>query len=106
VTGRYVAPSTPAEIALVQIWAGLLKLNPDSVSATANFFEAGGHSLMLVRLITEIRSKFAVELSIRDVVEHLQLNMLAERIFEAGLKNTLTVGSVYEVGADEMEITI
>jgi acyl carrier protein len=102
----YVAPTTETEIVLAQIWADLLKIEQSSISVTANLFESGGHSLMLAKLVAEIRNKFAVELSIRDVMRHPQLNLLAQKIFEAGLKNALSVGSEYEVGTDEMEITI
>jgi amino acid adenylation domain-containing protein len=105
-SGEYVKPVTETETALTEIWAQLLKVDPNAISARANLFELGGHSLMLIRLVTEIRNRFAVELSIKDVMERPQLNLLAERILEANLKNALSVGSQYEVGADEMEITI
>jgi len=104
--GEYVAPATETEIALAQMWANLLKVDANAISATANLFELGVHSLLLFRLITEIRSRFAVELSIREVMEHPQLNELAQRIFESGLKKALAVGAEYEIGADEVEITI
>ena len=105
-SGEYVAPATEMETALAEIWAELLKVDPNTISARANLFELGGHSLMLIRLVTEIRNRFEVELSIKDVMERPQLNLLAERIFEANLKNALSVSSQYEIGADEMEITI
>jgi amino acid adenylation domain-containing protein len=104
--GEYIAPATETEITLAQIWADLLKIEPNVISATANLFELGGHSLLLVRLISEIRNKFAVELSIRDVIRYAQLKQLAEQIVSAAMKDALTVSSQYEIGADEMEITI
>jgi acyl carrier protein len=105
-SGEYVAPATEMETALTEIWAQLLKRDPNTISARANLFELGGHSLMLIRLVTEIRNRFAVELSIKDVMEHPQLNLLAELMYEASLKNALSVSSQYKIGADEMEITI
>jgi acyl carrier protein len=103
---EYVAPATETEIALAQMWARLLKLDADAISADANLFELGGHSLLLIRLITEIRNTFAVELTIREVMDHPQLHVLAQRILETRLKQALTAGPEYEIGADEMEITI
>jgi len=103
---EYVAPATEIEIALAQMWARLLKLEADAISADANLFELGGHSLLLIRLITEIRNTFAVELTIREVMDHPQLHVLAQRILETRLKQALTAGPEYEIGADEMEITI
>ncbi|MCF6443118.1 non-ribosomal peptide synthetase, partial [Pseudoalteromonas luteoviolacea] len=36
---EYIAPETDTEKALVAIWATLLKLQPEHISVTANFFE-------------------------------------------------------------------
>ncbi|MCF6443091.1 non-ribosomal peptide synthetase, partial [Pseudoalteromonas luteoviolacea] len=47
--GHYVPPETDTQKVLVTIWADLLKLDPSSISITANFFELGGHSLLSVR---------------------------------------------------------
>jgi amino acid adenylation domain-containing protein len=103
--GEYVAPETEAERTLVQIWAELLKLKPESISVTANLFELGGHSLMLLKLVSEIRERFAVELAIKEVMEHAQVRLLAERVVEAGMKAVLT-GAGGELEAGEMEVTI
>jgi surfactin family lipopeptide synthetase A len=102
----YIAPATTTEITLAQIWANLLKIDPNVISASANLFELGGHSLLLAKLVSEIRNEFAVELPIREVMRWPQLNQIAEQIFEAGLRSAVYVGSDYEVGPDEMEVTI
>jgi acyl carrier protein len=103
---EYIAPTTETENTLVHIWADLLKLDPNTISVDANLFELGGHSLLLVKLTTEIRKQFSIELSIGDVMEHPQLNLLAEQIFRVSLKKTLTASSEYKVGAEETEITV
>ncbi|MCJ8267986.1 MAG: amino acid adenylation domain-containing protein, partial [Psychrosphaera sp.] len=81
--GDYIAPTTPTQAKLVQIWSELLNIKPDKISISANFFEAGGHSLLSVRLVGEVRSQFTVELSIRDIFESPQLSALATRIEQA-----------------------
>ncbi|MCJ8273818.1 MAG: non-ribosomal peptide synthetase, partial [Psychrosphaera sp.] len=43
-TGSFVTPVTTTEIKLAEIWCDLLKLEQTQISATANFFECGGHS--------------------------------------------------------------
>ncbi|QJE01525.1 LLM class flavin-dependent oxidoreductase [Massilia forsythiae] len=75
-----VAPSTPTERALAEVWTALLKVDPALVGAEANFFELGGHSLLLMRLAAEIRERFGVDLSIREVFELPTLAKLADRI--------------------------
>ncbi|MGC1377497.1 MAG: amino acid adenylation domain-containing protein, partial [Anaerolineales bacterium] len=49
----YVAPRNLLEAQLAQIWAGVLKL--DKVSIHDNFFEMGGHSLLAIKLIEQMR---------------------------------------------------
>jgi amino acid adenylation domain-containing protein len=78
--GKFVAPVTETEIALAQIWGRLLKLDANSISATANFFELGGHSLLSIRLVAQIRAQWNVELQIRDIFETAQLSALAMAI--------------------------
>ncbi|HEX5724767.1 MAG TPA: amino acid adenylation domain-containing protein, partial [Longimicrobiaceae bacterium] len=43
-TGRYVAPRTPVEEVLAEIWAEMLRL--ERVGVEESFFELGGHSLL------------------------------------------------------------
>ncbi len=69
------APSTPVELAIADVWASLLKL--DSVSATDNFFEIGGHSLLAMEAVALIEERIGVRLepralffrSLRDLAE-------------------------------------
>ena len=77
---EYIEPKTATENSLVNIWAELLKLDADQISANANFFELGGHSLLSVRLIGELRDVLKVELSIRDIFEFSQLDQLASLV--------------------------
>ncbi|HEX2271357.1 MAG TPA: amino acid adenylation domain-containing protein, partial [Pyrinomonadaceae bacterium] len=61
----YIAPRTPVEEVLSGIWAGLLNL--ERVGITANFFSAGGHSLLAAQLVSRVRAMFNVELPLRSV---------------------------------------
>jgi amino acid adenylation domain-containing protein len=62
---KYVAPSTPIEAMLVQIWAQVLKV--EQVGIHDNFFELGGHSLLATQLFSRIRADFQVEVPLRSL---------------------------------------
>jgi amino acid adenylation domain-containing protein/thioester reductase-like protein len=63
-SAKYIAPRTPIEELLVQIWAQVLKV--DLVGIHDNFFELGGHSLLATQLVSRIRNIFKVELLLRE----------------------------------------
>jgi len=51
--GDFVAPKTPLEEKVAAIWGQLLNL--ERVSSTDNFFDLGGHSLLGLRLVNQLR---------------------------------------------------
>ena len=59
-------PRTDNEVALAQIWEGLLGI--DRVSTTDNFFDLGGHSLLAMRAVSEIHKNLGVRVSVRRLV--------------------------------------
>jgi amino acid adenylation domain-containing protein len=64
----YVAPRTPIEEALAEIWAEVLSL--DEVGIHDNFFELGGHSLAASQVISR-------------VIKRLQLGLPVQSLFQA-----------------------
>ncbi len=66
----YIAPANSTEQALVEIWSKLLKQPQENISTDVSFFSLGGHSLLSVRLVAELRSVFGVELSIRELFDN------------------------------------
>ena len=69
-TTLYVPPTTPTEMTLVDIWATVLKLDPSQIGTHHNFFDLGGHSLLAVQVLSRVRTAFAVELPIRDLMDN------------------------------------
>jgi len=58
----YVAPRTPVEAMLAEIWSEVLGV--ERVGVDDNFFELGGHSLMATRIATRVRVKLNTEISL------------------------------------------
>ena len=60
----YVAPNTPTEQLLCEIWQQVLDV--ERVGIEDNFFELGGHSLLVMRLVVQVRQSFHVELTVQN----------------------------------------
>jgi amino acid adenylation domain-containing protein len=58
-----VAPRTPLEETLAQIWCQVL--NVERVGIHSNFFELGGHSLLATQLLSRVRAAVAVDVPLR-----------------------------------------
>ncbi len=74
----YIAPETPTEIWLADLWKAMLKYN--DVSKEDDFFTSGGNSLTAVSIISKINKHFNIKLPIQIVFEHPRLTDLAARI--------------------------
>ncbi|MFA2170925.1 phosphopantetheine-binding protein, partial [Escherichia coli] len=55
-------------------------LGIDGLGIDDNFFEAGGHSLMLGMLLAQVQERFAVTLSFFDVMEDASVRALAQLV--------------------------
>ncbi|MEH1805764.1 amino acid adenylation domain-containing protein [Nostoc sp.] len=74
----FVAPRSPIEEILTQIWTQALKV--DQVGIYDNFFELGGHSLLATQLVSRIRNIFKVELPLREFFARTTVAKLARSI--------------------------
>jgi amino acid adenylation domain-containing protein len=74
----YVAPRTPVEAKVAELWSQLLLI--DQVSAYDNFFDLGGHSLLAIQFITRVRQIWQVELPVRALFKSPIVADVAETI--------------------------
>ena len=77
-----VAPRTPTEQAVAEIWAGLLHV--DEVGVFDDFFTLGGHSLLAMKVVVALRRRFDVDLGVRAVFQHRDVARLAAEVDAAG----------------------
>ena len=82
-SSQFVAPRTPVETTLAEIWEQILGVAP--IGIYDKFFELGGHSLLAIQLISRMRDAFHVELSAQRLFEAPTIVQLAATI-EADVK--------------------
>lgn len=70
-----IAPRTPTETRLAEIWSKLLKV--DAIGVTDNFFELGGQSLKAVALFAQIEKEFGQKLPLATLFKAPTLEALA-----------------------------
>ncbi|MEG4117287.1 amino acid adenylation domain-containing protein [Microcoleus sp. N9_B4] len=73
-----IAPRTPTESTLAQIWSKILNTEP--VGIGDNFFDLGGDSLLAIRLINEISQQFERELPLSALFLHPTIEGLADSL--------------------------
>jgi thioesterase domain-containing protein/acyl carrier protein len=72
---RYVAPRNSLEEKLSVIWAKHLGIN--KVGVKDNFFEIGGHSLLAVRLIADIKKEIGKEVQLPDLFKRQTIEQIS-----------------------------
>ena len=81
-----IAPRTPTEKAITEIWAEVLRRDKDKISVDDNFFDLGGHSLLATQVISRVRERFSIEIPMRIMFDQPRVAGLAEAV-EQGLAN-------------------
>lgn len=74
----YVAPRTPVELVVANLWQQLLSL--ERVGIYDNYFELGGHSLIAVRLMAQIQRKFGQNLPLATLFQAPTVEKLASAL--------------------------
>lgn len=87
VQGDHMAPRNDLDRELIDIWRGLLNL--ETIGIHSNFFAIGGHSLLAMRVVSAIRKRLEVELSIKDLFQMQTVAQLSDHL--SGKKRGLTL---------------
>lgn len=72
----FVAPRNALEMDMAAIWSEVLEA--DSLGIHDNFFDLGGHSLLVTKVISRLRNDLQLSLSIRDFFNHPTIALLAD----------------------------
>ena len=75
---EYVGPRNKTEEKLVQIWQEILKV--ETIGVTDNFFNLGGHSLLVVRIINLIKKEIGLNISVKTFFENPTIDALSGQL--------------------------
>lgn len=78
VKNTFEAASTSTEQKLLSIWQ--ITLDKTHMSIQDNFFAVGGHSLLAMSIITQVRQAFNVEVKVSDFFEYATIKALSSYI--------------------------
>ena len=81
----FMPPRTPVEKIIMDIWQELLRT--DNLSIHDNFFELGGFSLLASRILTRLRKRFFIDLTLHFFFEYPTVAQQAVIIDNEMLKN-------------------
>lgn len=75
--GPKCLPTNEDEALLLEIWAELLELPTSDISTDESFFNLGGHSILLSRMLLRLREEFGRSISINRFIEQPTIIKLA-----------------------------
>jgi acyl carrier protein len=64
---------------IIKIWKDL-----DAIDDHANFLELGAHSMTVIKLLYEIKKRFAVKISIKEFFENPTIDYILSKIEKSG----------------------
>lgn len=73
-----IRASTPEEQKILDIWIEMLQ--SDRIGVNDNFFDVGGHSLLLVRVQNAIKGEFGIRLPVLELLRYTTVRTLADFI--------------------------
>lgn len=97
-TGESAVPSNQIERQLVEIWRRILEI--ERIGMDESFFSLGGHSLRVVRLLTDIHEVFGVELRLDQVFSATTVRRLSRIIALHQPENTRASSSTPHEGVE------
>ncbi|KAK1914298.1 hypothetical protein P3342_007544 [Pyrenophora teres f. teres] len=95
--GQKRQPTTPAERAMQQLWAGVLAIAPDSIGLDDSFFRLGGDSIAAMKLVGEAR-RADIQLTVADLFRNPRLDQLTAAATASTHASPVSIPQVEHVG--------
>ena len=79
----YVTPSNDLEKTITAIWQDVLKF--DKIGVQDNFFDLGGHSLLLAQVHSKLRQELSTEIKMLELFQYPTIGSLADYLSRDGI---------------------
>ncbi len=80
VADKYVPATTETQKKVVEIWADVLGVDPQSISVEQGFIQLGGHSLIAVQIANKIKRIFNIEMKLVELFQKVTVTQQANFI--------------------------
>lgn len=88
---NYEMPQTETEVLIAIIWQEILQL--EKLGIHDNFFDLGGHSLLMVQIHHKLQKIFSQELSMVEIFKYPTIHSLAKRLTQNFSKKSVSLPS-------------
>ncbi|WP_162034266.1 non-ribosomal peptide synthetase, partial [Chryseobacterium potabilaquae] len=75
---EYIAPTTVLEKQLVEIYGDVLGLSSESIGIHDDFFRLGGDSIISIQLVSRVRKRLSLSLSVKDIFNYRTVSRLSD----------------------------
>ena len=92
---NYVAPRNEIEQKVCQIWSEVLGLAEDKIGIRDDFFRLGGDSIVSIQLVSRLRQRLELPVSIKDIFTYKNIERLYDNVLSKSIKtnNKLVIKS-------------
>jgi len=89
----YAPPRNELEGAVCQIWSEVLGLPEGKVGIKDDFFRLGGDSIVSIQLVSRIRQRLGLDLSIKDIFNYKTIEKLYDNVLSKNLTDKVQIKS-------------
>ncbi|CAH9057861.1 D-alanine--D-alanyl carrier protein ligase [Pseudoalteromonas holothuriae] len=78
--GVIIEPEEELEFHLREVWADVLEMNINEIGITEDFFDIGGNSVTVLKLVNRISSELGIHTTINTIFEHRTIQQLGQEM--------------------------
>ncbi|UII31864.1 amino acid adenylation domain-containing protein [Fulvivirga ulvae] len=73
-------PMSAVELELAEMWVTVIDVDTKDINRSSDFFKLGGHSIKVLKLISQLQKKFGVTIELQEFFENPTIGALSDKI--------------------------